>query len=93
MTVYVDDMQAPWRPPHMKHRLWSMSHLFADTVEELHVFAKKIGLRRSWFQEPPKASWCHYDVTAAKRREALDNGAVPIKYRDLPKKLREIGIR
>lgn len=36
-------------------------HLASDNSwEELHVFAKKIGLKRSWFQE--KKTHQHYDI-------------------------------
>ena len=65
------------------------SHLLADDPDELHEFAVRLGLRRSWFQE--RCSVCrgdcphwHYDVTDAKRTEALRLGAVGISYlRDL----------
>lgn len=93
MTVYVDDAHIPWSPPHMPHRKWLMNHMFADTVEELHALAESIQIRRAWFQCPPKANWEHYDVTAAKRRKAIKAGAVPISWRDLPAKLREMGRR
>lgn len=91
MTVYVDDALISWNPPHMPFRTWKMSHLFADTVEELHAFAASLGLAPTWFQCPPKASWNHYDITKSKREEALKAGAVPIKYRELPAKLKEMG--
>lgn len=45
-------------------------------LEALHAFAASIGLQRSWFQAPPKASWPHYDLTASKRTLALRMGAV-----------------
>lgn len=69
MSVYVDDV---------RHRFGRMvmCHLWADTADELHAFAAKLGLRRSWFQCPPKASWEHYDISLAKKVEALRNGAV-----------------
>lgn len=92
MTVYVDDAHIPWAPPHAPN-VWLMSHMFADTLDELHAFATRIGLKRAWFQQPPKASWEHYDITKGKRELALRMGAVPIRYRDLPAKLREMGRR
>jgi len=70
MTVYVDDAVHPWRG-----RLWA--HLFSSDLDELHAFAARLGLSRSWFQRPPKASWPHYDVTDAKRAEAIGRGALP----------------
>ena len=84
MAVYVDEAEWPWRG-----KLWA--HLQADSIAELHAFALKLGLRREWFQKPPKASSPHYDVTAAVRREALRLGAIPSDRRTvsaLAKKLR-----
>lgn len=76
MTVYVDDMQLPARVGRLKAR-WS--HLMADTDEELHTFAARLGLKRSWHQKPGTAI-SHYDVTESRRQEALLLGAVPIGY-------------
>lgn len=92
MTVYVDDIGIPARVGGLSGR-WS--HLIADSQEELHAFAARLGLRRAWFQEPTvngkfKAvpgsraaeNW-HYDVTASKRTLALKLGAVAVSWRDL----------
>ncbi len=51
---------------------------FGAPVAELHVFALKIGLKRSWFQSPPKSSLPHYDLTPNKRRLAVKHGAVDL---------------
>jgi hypothetical protein len=67
MAVYVDNEQIEWRG-----KLWC--HLVADSLDELHSFASRIGLRRSWFQD--RASFPHYDVTTAVRERALSAGAV-----------------
>ncbi|QSM41677.1 DUF4031 domain-containing protein [Mycobacteroides abscessus] len=76
MTVYVDDMRMPARVGRLQAR-WS--HLMADTDEELHAFAARLGLKRSWHQKPGTAI-SHYDVTDSRRQEALRLGAVPIGY-------------
>ena len=73
MTVYVDDAIHSWRG-----RIWC--HLFSEDLDELHEFARRLGLKRHWFQEPPKASWCHYDITESKRREAIRLGATPVDF-------------
>jgi hypothetical protein len=46
----------------------------ADTIEELHAMASKIGLKRSWFQ--PKKRFPHYDVSESKRLMAIRHGAI-----------------
>ena len=69
MTVYVDDVR------HRFGRL-VMCHMWADTVDELHAMASSLGLRRSWFQQTPKASWEHYDVSLAVKARAIAAGAV-----------------
>lgn len=48
-------------------------HLWADTVEELHALAARIGLRRSWFQSHTRLP--HYDLTPSKRALAIAAGA------------------
>lgn len=53
-----------------------MCHMIANTPEELHAMADRIGVARKWFQAPPKASFWHYDVCKAKRALAVVAGAV-----------------
>lgn len=52
-----------------------MCHLLADTLEELHGFAERIGMRREWYQ--PRST-PHYDLSLRKREAALALGAVEI---------------
>jgi len=74
MSVFVDNLQAtgPYKNP--KWRFRSFCHLFADSLEELHLFALKISLNRRWFQNCPK--YPHYDLTENKRKKAVLLGAV-----------------
>ncbi len=67
--IYVDALlPARWR-----YR--KSCHLFTDgNVAELHEFAERLGLRREWFQDRPRLP--HYDLTEAKRRQAIKLGAV-----------------
>lgn len=74
MTVYVDDMAAPYG--RMK-----MSHMIADSDAELHDMADRIGVARRWWQAPPKHSTSHYDIALSKRELALRFGAVAITWR------------
>lgn len=53
------------------------AHLFCDlpeNLDELHEFAERLGLKRSWFQDA--GALPHYDVTLTKRKKALTAGAV-----------------
>ncbi len=74
VTVYVDDAVTWWRD-----RRWA--HLMADTLDELHGFAARLGLPRRAFQD--KTSGAHYDVDSELREQALRLGAVAIsRHRD-----------
>lgn len=53
----------------------------ADTLDELHAFALRIGLRRTWFQ--PHAISPHYDLTVGRRAAAVRAGAVEMSFREL----------
>ena len=64
MTVYVDDMNA-------QYGRMKMSHLLADTDEELHQMAAKIGVARKWWQSPEKTSGSHYDIALSKKVLAI----------------------
>jgi hypothetical protein len=75
VTVYVDSAVIPWRG-----HLWA--HLLGTDLDELHAFAAAIGLRRAWFQDAGR--WPHYDVTAAKREDAIAAGAVAFFDRRIP---------
>ncbi|MBA7526217.1 hypothetical protein ES705_18378 [subsurface metagenome] len=73
MPVYVDDMFIPFG--RMK-----MCHMAADTEEELHAMADRIGMKREWFQE---GSIPHYDVSMSRRKLAVEHGAVEVTVREL----------
>ena len=79
MSVYVDELRM-WTPrqPRPFHR--GSCHLTADTVEELHAFARAIGLRRGWFQDHPLHP--HYDLTESRRGRALAAGAIFVAARE-----------
>ena len=52
-------------------------HLLTSDIDELHEFARKLGLKREWFQNK---SAPHYDLTANKRRQAIELGAQEIGF-------------
>jgi hypothetical protein len=73
MTVYVDDAVWRWRG-----KLWC--HMTADTLDELHRFARKLGLKKAWFQD--KLHHQHYDLISHVRQRAIDLGARALTSRE-----------
>jgi hypothetical protein len=65
-------------------------HLIADTDEELHSFAKQIGMKHVWFQDAPPASFPHYDLTARRRTVAVRLGATELARREFSAKMKQI---
>lgn len=61
------------------------SHMIGDTIEELHEFAKKVGLRKSYYQNKKKKDKIepHYDVRISRYREMIEAGAKPITRAEL----------
>lgn len=66
MAVYVDTGR-------IQMGRMKMCHMIADTLEELHAMADKIGMRRAWFQNEGTP---HYDICQAKRAHAIHHGAI-----------------
>lgn len=52
-------------------------HLFADHEEELHALAKRIGMRREWF-DGRDGDGGHYDLVPTKRAAAIRLGAIEV---------------
>ena len=71
MPVYVDRLMTC--KPNSEWRWKKVSHLTADSIEELHAFAQRLGLKRVWFQAHSRP---HYDLTTSKKRQALSKGAI-----------------
>lgn len=77
--VFVDALVKRSRTPIPGQFYWC--HCWTDgDIEELHAFAERIGLPRSWFQ--PHISLNHYDLTPGKRALALRSGAVEADLRE-----------
>ena len=65
------------------------SHLVADTDDELHAFAARLGMKREWFQHKSnRPHQGHYDVPERARPEALELGAVPVTWRQVGRMMR-----
>jgi hypothetical protein len=61
--------------------------LVANTLEELHAFALRLGLRREWFQDHRHP---HYDLLGAKPDEAIALGAIRVTSRDIIRLQRDL---
>lgn len=78
MTCYVDPLFSA-TPRTAQARSWGTRwcHMVADTTEELHAMAERIGLRRSYVQDA--GTWAeHYDLIPSKRTLAVRYGAVEL---------------
>lgn len=69
MTVYVDDMRAPYGR-------MIMCHMIADSDAELHAMARVIGVARRWFHRG------HYNICLESRARAVAAGAVEVTKRE-----------
>ena len=67
-----------------------MCHMIGDTPDELHAMADRIGVARRWFQQPPKASFWHYDIAQTKRVLAVAAGAIDCERNAFVDHLRRI---
>lgn len=81
MAVYVDQAR------HRYGRM-IMCHMVADTLEELHAMAERIGMRREWFQAD--ASTPHYDVSRTRRAAAIAAGAIEVDRRGMVAVIRRL---
>jgi hypothetical protein len=87
VTVYLDDWRQPARLGVVVDR-WS--HLVADSDDELHAFAARMGMRREWFQcKAGRPYHAHYDLPERSRGDALALGAVAVTWRQVGRMMRE----
>ena len=89
MTIYVDNLALRAEvfnkdTGRIVNAVWY--HMFSDDLdpEELHLFAQRLGLRRSYFQRGSagrkRAPWKdHYDITESKRNLAFQKGATIVE--------------
>jgi Protein of unknown function (DUF4031) len=77
--VFVDDMRADFGG--MK-----MCHMIADSREELLQMADRIGVARRWIQHRGTYRE-HFDICLAKRKLAVEAGAVELPQKELARLL------
>lgn len=80
MPVYVD------KAKHL-YRGMLMCHMVADSLDELHAMADRIGIKRQWFQAD--GSVPHYDICKSKRKLAVAFGAIEIGRREIVEVIRK----
>jgi len=81
MTVYVDDMRAPYGR-------MIMCHCAADTKQELLDMMTKIGIQHKWIQK--EGTWReHFDISLGKKTLAIKAGAVEVTKRELVTLMRD----
>ncbi|MFN3854507.1 MAG: DUF4031 domain-containing protein [Phreatobacter sp.] len=85
MAVYVDE--PIW---HWQGLRWC--HLLADTEEELHRFAARLGVHRLVYQGPPKTTAPHYDLTGFERRRAIALGATVASRQEIVAVFRRVRV-
>ena len=77
MAVYVDNM---YESPIGKFGRMKMSHMIADTTEELLEMATRIGVAHKWIQDKGTVSE-HFDICLSKRKKAVEEGAEEITWK------------
>lgn len=83
MGVYVDNACRSFR--RMK-----MCHMIADTPQELHEMARRIGMCRGWYQHPGITRFPHYDVAKGRRNAAIGFGAQILDRREFVDKMKTV---
>lgn len=63
-------------------------HMTADTLQELHEFAKSIGVKPHFFHK--SATYLHYDLNSLQRDAAINAGAIAISSKELVIKSKEL---
>lgn len=85
MAVYVDNMHETAMG---KFGRMKMSHMLADSRDELDAMADRIGVARRWIQYPGTYRE-HYDVSLSARTKAVAAGAIEIDMRETGRMMRE----
>lgn len=95
--IYADNVGIPakvWNKRTGRYVESRWFHLISDQIDtaELHAFAARLGLHRSYFQQGKTLGGSeldpghdHYDVTVGKRKQAVGLGAQPVSWHELAK--------
>lgn len=74
--VYVDDM---YKYKIGEFRRMKMSHLMADSTEELLEFVRRLRVNEKWIQHAGDR-YEHFDICLSKRSLAIKEGAIEVYY-------------
>lgn len=85
MAVYIDNM---FEIPLGEFGRMKMSHMIADTHDELMAMAKRIGVKTKWIQYKGTYNE-HFDVCMSMRARAVCFGAIEITYFDYARMVNE----
>lgn len=80
MTIYVT--KSIWKVGRL-----TRSHLLADSLAELHSFAKKISLHQDSFKPETQS----YELTAPERNVVIANGAKEVNTREGNRLMNRVG--
>lgn len=83
MACYVDAVRSY---PGAGWRFAEFCHLLADSPDELHAMAERIGVPRRFFQDHPWR-W-HYDLPEHIRVKAISHGALEVSMHEVGALLR-----
>lgn len=81
MAVYVDDAAILYRGR-------PRYHMTADSLEELHAFAQRLGIHPGWFHRGARHP--HYDIHEDERTHALALGAQQVDRRTIVRVARRL---
>lgn len=87
MTVYVNDCEPRRQFRNIRNKVWC--YMIADSEDELHAMAERVGIKRQWFQERSPIS--HYDVTPKRRAKVVASGAIALSSESFRRKSKELG--
>lgn len=80
MAVYVDPLRDYGVKIGRIGPYWC--HMTADTPDELHAFADRIGMKRAWAQHEGRPT-VHYDLVPTRRAAAIRLGAIEVTSRQM----------
>lgn len=77
MAIYVDNARKKTRIG--QYGNYIVSHMTADSRQELHEFAEDLEVTFGFFRPDPP----HYEITEMRRKQALKKGAIDVSTQEL----------